>query len=45
MPTKFKPSQINIDRNTKKKTIQHFYIKSMPEKELFDYINNHNNIL
>ena len=42
MPTKFKPSQINIDRNTKKKSVTHFYMKSMPEQELLDYINNHN---
>ena len=39
MPAKFKPSQIIIDRKTKKKSVQHFYLKCMPEKELFDYIN------
>ena len=42
MPVKFKPSQKKIDRATKKETIEHFYMKTTPEKELFDYINNSN---
>tara|TARA_X000001316_G_C888434_1_gene11105 strand:+ start:328 stop:531 length:204 start_codon:yes stop_codon:yes gene_type:complete len=42
MPVKFKPSQKKIDRATKKETIEHFYMKTTPEKELFDYVNNTN---
>jgi hypothetical protein len=42
MPVKFKPSQKKIDRATKKETIEHFYMKTTPEKELFDYVNNSN---
>ena len=38
MPVKFKPSQKKIDRATKKETIEHFYMKTTPEKELFDYL-------
>lgn len=39
MPTKLKPSVVNIDRNTKKKTIQHTYIKQTPKAELFELLN------
>jgi hypothetical protein len=42
MPTKFKPSQIIVDRKSNSKKVEHFYIKTMPKKELFDYINNDN---
>ena len=41
-PVKFKPTQTTIDRNTKKTKTEHFYIKSTPKKELFDYLNNSN---
>lgn len=40
MPTKFKPSQKTVQRGSKTTTTQHFYIKNIPQKELFDYINN-----
>ena len=40
MPTKFKPSQKTVQRGSKTTTTQHFYIKHIPQKELFDYINN-----
>lgn len=40
MPTKFKPSQKTVTRGSKTTTTQHFYIKNIPQKELFDYINN-----
>ncbi len=33
-PVKFKDSQVLVDRNTKKKTVQHFYMKSTPLKDL-----------
>jgi len=39
MPIKLKPSVVNIDRNTKKKTIQHTYIKQTPKAELFELLN------
>ena len=42
MPVKFKPSQLHVDRATKKTRIEHFYIKSTPKKELFDYLNSTN---
>jgi len=42
MPVKLKPSQVLIDRNTKTKKIQHFFIKSTPQQELFELLNNHN---
>ena len=31
-----------MDRATKKTRIEHFYIKSTPKKELFDYLNSTN---
>jgi len=42
MPVKLKPSQVNIDRNSKTKTITHFFAKSTPKQELFDMLNNNN---
>lgn len=42
MPVKFKPSQLHVDRATKKTRIEHFYIKTTPKKELIDYLNNSN---
>ena len=39
MPTKLKPSVIKIDRNTKQKTVEHFYMKTMPQAELFELLN------
>lgn len=39
MPIKLKPSVVNVDRNTKKKTIQHTYIKQTPKAELFELLN------
>tara|TARA_B100001063_G_scaffold7201_1_gene5475 strand:+ start:15935 stop:16162 length:228 start_codon:yes stop_codon:yes gene_type:complete len=42
MPVKFKPTQITRERGTGKLTTTHFYMKTMPKQELFDYINNDN---
>ena len=39
MPTKLRPSVVRVDRQTKKKTIEHSYIKSTSEKELFEVLN------
>ena len=39
MPTKLRPSVVKIDRNTKKKTNEHTYIKSVTKKELFEVLN------
>ena len=40
MPTKYKPSVLKIDRNTKKTSIEHFYVKSLSVEKLFEMINN-----
>ena len=40
MPTKYKPSILKIDRNTKKTTIEHFYVKSLSVEKLFEMLNN-----
>tara|TARA_B100001113_G_C21089688_1_gene613753 strand:+ start:511 stop:720 length:210 start_codon:yes stop_codon:yes gene_type:complete len=42
MPTKFKPSAKQYNRQTKQTTETHYYIKGTPQKELFEYLNNHN---
>ncbi len=42
MPTKYKPSVLKVDRNTKKTTIEHFYIKSLSQKQLFEMLNGSN---
>ena len=39
MPTKLRPSVKRVDRNTKKVTIEHSYIKQKPKKELFELLN------
>ena len=39
MPTKVRPSVKRVDRNTKKVTIEHSYIKQTPKKELFELLN------
>ncbi len=39
MPTKYKPSEVKIDRQTKVKSIQHFYIKQLSQDELFKMLN------
>ena len=39
MPTKLRPSVKRVDRNTKKVTIEHSYIKQIPKKELFELLN------
>ena len=36
MPVKFSKSVVKIDRNTKKQTIEHDYMKSKPLKDLVD---------
>ena len=35
-PIKLKPSFKRYDRNTKKTTLEHFYIKTISQKELFE---------
>lgn len=42
MPTKFKPSVTKIDRNTKKVSIEHHYMKTTPKEELIEYLNSSN---
>jgi hypothetical protein len=42
MPIKLRPSVTNIDRNTKKVTINHYYIKTTPLKELLEYLESSN---
>ncbi len=39
MPVKLGPSVKRVDRNTKKITIEHSYIKQTPKKELFELLN------
>lgn len=39
MPTKLRPSVKKVDRNTKKVTIEHTYIKQITKKELFEMLN------
>lgn len=39
MPIKLKPSVKRVDRNTKKVTIEHSYIKQTPKAELFELLN------
>tara|TARA_B100001105_G_C22286454_1_gene397642 strand:+ start:49 stop:261 length:213 start_codon:yes stop_codon:yes gene_type:complete len=40
MPTKFRSSQTTRERHTGKHTTTHYWMKGMPKKELFEYINN-----
>ena len=39
MPTKLKPSSKSYDRQTKKTTIKHYYIKGVPKDELIELYN------
>ena len=39
MPVKLKPSVVKIDRQTKKKTIEHTYAKTQSKEELFKMLN------
>ena len=39
MPTKYGQTQVIVDRNTKKKTVKHDYIKQKPIKELIEAYN------
>jgi len=39
MPVKLRPSVKQVDRNTKKVTIQHTFMKQVPKKELFELLN------
>lgn len=39
MPTKLRASVKQVDRNTKKVTIQHTFMKQVPKKELFELLN------
>ena len=41
MPTKFKESQTTRDRQTGKYTTTHYWIKGIPQKELFETINSY----
>ena len=40
MPTKYKPIVLKIDRNTKKTSIEHFYVKLLSVEKLFEMLNN-----
>ena len=42
MPVKYKPSEVKVDRQTKVKTIQHYYIKQLSQEELFTMLNAEN---
>ena len=42
MPTKLKPSEKIVDRQTKKVSVKHYYIKSYPKEELFKELNKDN---
>jgi hypothetical protein len=42
MPTKYKPSEVKIDRQTKVKSIQHYYMKQLSQEELFKMLNAEN---
>ena len=42
MPIKFKPSAKEVDRNTKKVQVKHYYMKTMTKEELFKELNNNN---
>ena len=42
MPVKFSKSQVKVDRNTKKVTIEHTYARSQSQDELFEMLNNNN---
>ena len=43
MPVKFSKSVVKIDRNTKKQTIEHDYMKSKSLKDLLEYFNKTDN--
>ena len=40
MPAKFKPTEKIVDRATKKVTVKHYYLKQVPQNELFSALNN-----
>ena len=40
MPIKLKPSYKKYDRQTKKTTLEHYYIKNISKDELFKDLNN-----
>ena len=42
MPVKYKPSEVKIDRQTKVKSIQHYYMKQLSQEELFKMLNAEN---
>tara|TARA_Y100000592_G_C5297182_1_gene233709 strand:- start:316 stop:531 length:216 start_codon:yes stop_codon:yes gene_type:complete len=42
MPTKYKESAVRVDRQTKKVSIEHFYVKQISQKEAFELLNNAN---
>jgi len=42
MPIKLKPSVKRVDRATKKVTIEHTYVRSQSQDELFEMLNNNN---
>lgn len=42
MPVKFGKSQVKVDRNTKKKTIEHEYIKCKSNADLIEAYNKEN---
>ena len=40
MPAKFKPTEKIVDRATKKVSVKHYYLKQVPQNELFLALNN-----
>ena len=40
MPAKFKPTEKIVDRATKKVSVKHYYLKQVPQNELFSALNN-----
>ena len=43
MPVKFSKSVVKVDRNSKKQTVEHDYMKSKPLKVLIEFFNKTDN--
>tara|TARA_B100000900_G_scaffold347157_1_gene312226 strand:- start:30 stop:239 length:210 start_codon:yes stop_codon:yes gene_type:complete len=43
MPVKFSKSVVKVDRNSKKQTVEHDYMKSKPLKDLIEFFNKTDN--
>tara|TARA_B100001559_G_C16429722_1_gene589225 strand:- start:323 stop:541 length:219 start_codon:yes stop_codon:yes gene_type:complete len=42
MPTKYKESAVRVDRQTKKVSVEHFYVKQISKDEAFKMLNDNN---